>query len=162
MRDKFVDDIENNVQVGDANWIEWWGGLRAGPFNVGCFSLPDPNDPNYCPVPIPGITEGGDGRVADLGPDPANDGNIDYINGMVTPPIPSGGNVPDPGVDQTPPPINPKDTPAPPQKFTPLPPNEENPEDFDPHLDDSVPTDGEGPGGPDPGKENLKDDDPIM
>ena len=68
MRDTFLDNLDSNIALGDARWKEWWGDLNAGPFNTECFSAPDDTDGSgynvntyVCPVPIPGVTEGGNG-----------------------------------------------------------------------------------------------------
>ena len=38
------------VASGDARWVGWYGGLRAGPFNTGCFAdcMPNTGD-GSCP-----------------------------------------------------------------------------------------------------------------
>ena len=38
IRAEFAEDIDEHIAQGNARWISWWGGLRAGPFNTDCLA----------------------------------------------------------------------------------------------------------------------------
>lgn len=34
----FSKETDSNIATADQRWIEWWGGLKAGPFNTDCLA----------------------------------------------------------------------------------------------------------------------------
>ena len=56
IKQKFFENPDENIRLGNERWIELWGGLRAGPFNTHC--LAETWNEHPCttePQPIPGI-----------------------------------------------------------------------------------------------------------
>ena len=78
MKNTFVNNLDANIEAGDKRWIDWWGALDAGPMNTECFSEAEPGmEQTYiCPVPIPGLTDGGRPALIDP-PDVDNPGDDD-------------------------------------------------------------------------------------
>lgn len=71
IRDNFLKDADANIKLGNARWIEFWGDLRAGPFNTDC--LAETWSQKNCvnsPQVIPGINPG-PGPSPGPGPAPA-------------------------------------------------------------------------------------------
>jgi len=54
IRDSFFSDADANIATANARWIEWWGAMKAGPFNTDC--LAETWDGHACttePQPVP-------------------------------------------------------------------------------------------------------------
>ena len=56
IKQKFFENPDENIRLGNERWVQLWGGLRAGPFNTHC--LAETWNEHPCttePQPIPGI-----------------------------------------------------------------------------------------------------------